>query len=450
MNNSLLSPIKELPNTLSKLYIDNINSTKYAYNILKMCNNKITVINEVNKLPNNCRIGILIPRNGLTNRQCQALSLLYKENGELYKRFQLNGGDTHMTFDDDLLYWNGSCLDENECIKLLPEMIHGIYKVKERTDKMNKLLEYKMNIHNWLNQINGDNECFKEREEITKVIYIKKHHNSPLNIDNINNAIKKSIHLSTQHIIVTSGISQTKMNHLSSHIQNILSSYISNNTMKTTPLIPKYKTIERRSYITGECYTNIKLFFPSFPWSSPNTPSLNLLNEIFGAATPFSAGGPGKGIFARSYERIMKKKGYIASCRTLNFPSKYHGLFGFDFTCFMNEKETLFDIFDTIHQMKKDLSQSELQRAKNILIRKILFNLGNNSSRVEDAAKSYYYFNRVIGENYVDMIEKVTIDDIYKSINHMISHKDKAMLFIQGNKNKIDKIPQLKEALKLL
>ena len=32
----------------------------------------------------------------------------------------------------------------------------------------------------------------------------------------------------------------------------------------------------------------------------------------------------------------------------------------------------------------------------------------------------------------------------------MISHKDKAMLFIQGNKNKIDKIPKLKEALKLL
>ena len=36
-----------------------------------------------------------------------------------------------MTFDDDLLYWNGSCLDENECIKLLPKMIHGIYKLKE-------------------------------------------------------------------------------------------------------------------------------------------------------------------------------------------------------------------------------------------------------------------------------------------------------------------------------
>ena len=79
-----------------------------------------------------------------------------------------------MTFDDDLLYWNGSCLEENECIKLLPKMIHGIYKLKERTDKMNKLLEYKMNIHNWLNQINGDNECLKEREEITKVIYNKK------------------------------------------------------------------------------------------------------------------------------------------------------------------------------------------------------------------------------------------------------------------------------------
>lgn len=446
MNNSLFSPIKELPNTLSKIYIAHSTSTKFVYNIMKMCNNKITVINEVNKIPNNCRIGILIPRNELMNKQCQAISLLYKENGELYKQFQLKGGETNMTFDDDLLYWNGSCLEENECIKLLPKMIHGIYKLKERTDKMNKLLEYKMNIHNWLNQINGDNECLKEREEITKVIYNKKDENIPLNIDNI----KKSIHLSTQHIIVTSGISQTKMKQLSSTIQAILSPYISKSVIKTTPLIPKYKPFERRSYITGDCYTNIKLFFPSFPWSSPNTPSFNLINEIFGAATPFSAGGPGKGIFARSYEKILKKKGYIASCRTLTFPSKYHGLFGFDFTCFMNEKETLSDIIDTIHQMKKDLSHLELQRAKNILIRKILFNLGNNASRVEDAAKSYYYFNRVIGENYVDMIEKVTIDDIYKSINHLISHKDKAILFIQGNKNKIDKIPKLKEALKLL
>ena len=54
MNNSLFSPIKELPNTLSKIYIAHSTSTKFVYNIMKMCNNKITVINEVNKIPNNC------------------------------------------------------------------------------------------------------------------------------------------------------------------------------------------------------------------------------------------------------------------------------------------------------------------------------------------------------------------------------------------------------------
>ena len=94
-------------------------------------------------------------------------------------------------------------------------------------------------------------------------------------------------------------------------------------------------------------------------------------------------------------------------------------------------------------------SQSELNRAKNILSRKILSNLGNNIGRVEDAAKSYYYFNEVMGEKYIYLINKVSVNEIYESINYLIKNKNKSMLFIKGNKSNVSKIPKIEKIINL-
>ena len=451
-NLPFLHPLTQLPELVPKLFHDHSKTNKYIYAIYKLLNNKITLIKEDSKLPSICRIGVLIPRNNLKTKECQALSLLYKESGDLYRKFKNNGGDSNMTYDDDLLYWSGSWIDDNRSIDLISEVLNGIYKFKEDNSYMNKVLESKVKIYNYLNQLSGDNEENLEKEEFRNAIMgynvENKENNSLITISKVNSAIKHGLHLSPHHIIVTSGISNQAFQKISSLISELLSPCLSS-TVKKEILIPQFKLIDKRNFLQNPSPTNIKLIFPCFPWSSPKTPAYNLINEIFGSATPFSVGGPGKGIFSRSYEHVLKKKGYIISCKSLHYPSKYFGLFGFDFSCFTNERQTVADIIETIHNLGNNLSQSELNRAKNILSRKILSNLGNNIGRVEDAAKSYYYFNEVMGEKYIDLINKVSVNEIYESINYLIKNKNKSMLFIKGNKSNVSKIPKVEKIINL-
>lgn len=453
INLPFLHPLTQLQGEVPKIFHDSSTTYKYIYSIYKLLNNKITLIKEGSKFPSVCRIGVLIPRNNLKAKECQALKLLYKESGDLYRKFKINGGESNMTYDDDLLYWSGSWVDESKSIDLIAEMLNGIYKYKEDNSYMNKVLESKINISNYSNQLNGDNEESLEKEDILDTIMgynvEKKEKASKITISQVNSSIKKALHLSPQHIIVTSGISTQAFQKISSLISELLSPRLSS-TVKKKNSVPQFKLIDQRKILKNQSVTNIKLIFPCFQWSSPQTPAYNLISEIFGSATPFSAGGPGKGIFSKSYEHILKNKGYIVSCKTLHYPSKYYGLFGFDFSCFTNERQTARDIIETIHNLGRNLSKSELDRAKNILTRKILSNLGNNIGRVEDAAKSYYYFNEVMGEKYVDLINNVSVNDIYESIKHLIKNKDKSMLFIKGSKDNISKVPKIEKMLNLL
>lgn len=64
---------------------------------------------------------------------------------------------------------------------------------------------------------------------------------------------------------------------------------------------------EKAEYLGGEhrimeeCEsTNIILAYESVPWSHSKMPAFAILQTLIGSATPFSTGGPGKGMHCRA------------------------------------------------------------------------------------------------------------------------------------------------------
>jgi processing peptidase subunit alpha len=56
---------------------------------------------------------------------------------------------------------------------------------------------------------------------------------------------------------------------------------------------------------------NISVVFKSAPWTSPTMSVFFLLQTLIGNATPFSSGGPGKGMYARAYTHLMQAHGFV-------------------------------------------------------------------------------------------------------------------------------------------
>ena len=171
--------------------------------------------------------------------------------------------------------------------------------------------------------------------------------------------------------------------------------------------------------------------------------------KLLVSATPFSSGGPGKGIFSRAYTEILNNNDNIIHFKTLNLPSQFYGLFGFDFSFYKNENNIINSLCNLIKNLNH-INQEEFDRAKNILKRKIINSLLNNSGRVEEIGKEIFYFDKIIGYNILEIIDKITLNDLNKEIKKMINKKNDSILFIKGYSKDINKIPKREKILELI
>ena len=407
---------------------------KYVYRILQVLNKRITVIAEEPKVPSHVQIGLLLSRQNASDNVLQALNAKYVSNRSLIKKCQFNGGDTAMTYDEDALYFKSSCLHVKDSVDIMNEMANAIYNSHPNQQSLTKETPPLTNVNEQHEKDFILNNVFKRNNNMSLHNYISQH-----------------LKTSRNTILSISGIPLSNIPHLTNQIRSIfkphLLPFINSNYTNTNHIS---NPIDKRIYLSEQSNTNIKLLLPSFKWNHKLTPSLTVLTEIFGNATPFSVGGPGKGIFSRSYEHILKNNHHIISCKCMHYPNKSFGLFGLDFTIRNNELHSLLTMINTLKGFVYTITQDELTRAKNILTRKVLFNLNNNAMRLEDASRSFFYFNRVIGDAYTSMINSVSLQSISTAMNDILRNKHNAMLFVSGNYNNINHIPSINSIINLL
>ena len=408
-------------------------SCKYVYQISQLLNKRITLIAEEPKIPSHVQIGLLLSRQNAPDTVLQSLNAKYLSNRRLIKKCQFNGGDTSMAYDEDLLYFRSSCLHVKDSVDIINEMANAIYNSHPNQPSLNKDNILLTNVNEQYEKDFILNNVIKRNNNITLHNYISQH-----------------LKTSQNTILSVSGIPLSQLPNLTNGIHSIFKPHLLptlNNTCTYTNYVNS--PIDKRIYLSHQAHTNIKLLLPSFKWNHSLTPSLTVLTEIFGNATPFSVGGPGKGIFSRSYEHILKNNPHIISCKCMHYPNKTFGIFGLDFTIRNNELHSLLTMINTLKGFV-NTTQNELTRAKNILTRKILFNLNNNAMRLEDASRSFFYFNRVIGNAYTSMINSVSLHSISSAMTTLLHNKHNAMLFVSGNYNNINHIPSITSIINLL
>ena len=421
-----------------------------SYSIFR--NNQNIIVNELNNISENGRIGVVIPRRNLSKNFCNALKLMYKESGNLYKKLQFLGGESFMNFDEDLLYYSFNFYNKSnkETLDLIDEIINSIYNEKSDNNNNNEILNQKLEIYKIFNQINPNNE----NNEFFDFLYQrdKEKDNSKIDIKQLNKIIKELIQTSPKNIFITSGIiNSNNLTHkkICETIQNKLSKYKSKEIKYIKNPLSNLKTYDKRISLDNKSITNLKLFFPTYSWNSNLIPFYSILNEIIGSATPFSSGGPGKGIFSKAYTEILSNNDNIFNFKTLNLPFKYYGLFGFDITFFKKENDIINSLCKLIKNLN-NISLEEFERGKAILKRKIINSLLNNNGRVEAIAKEIFYFDNVIGYKILDMIDKITINELKKEIKNMINKKKESIFYIKGYSNDIKQIPNREKILELI
>jgi len=139
--------------------------------------------------------------------------------------------------------------------------------------------------------------------------------------------------------------------------------------------------------------TNILLAYESVNWTDSEMPTFAVMHTLFGSATGFSTGGPGKGMLNRANNDILRQKFYMNDCESINLHFTDSGLFGLNFTGSSSYcKDILLDMLAVFEKFQRKIDETELNRAKNILKRTILVNLSNQMDRLEEVGRTVYYF----------------------------------------------------------
>jgi len=199
---------------------------------------------------------------------------------------------------------------------------------------------------------------------------------------------------------------------------------------------PISSSTDRNIIKLSEEYTSMEVFkehvavvFETTGWLGEDAFTIAALVKIIGGGTSFSAGGPGKGIFSRMYERIMNVYGWVESADVLQAVYMDTGLIGIYATC---KPGNLPSLLEKVCQQLKELARDpftqpsnfavELERAKNQLKAAIFMALEQRSILFEDIGRQVLvYGKRYSVEEVCNRIDNVTVEDCGRAALKLIS-----------------------------
>jgi len=152
---------------------------------------------------------------------------------------------------------------------------------------------------------------------------------------------------------------------------------------------------------------------------------LSVLQTIMGGGGSFSAGGPGKGMYSRLYERVLNQYGWVESAHS--YPQIYTDsalfvLYG------VSEPEHAHGLasvlVDEARNMAGDVSDVELNRAKNMLKANIWMQSEFRIQRLEDIGRQVVVYGKVTTpEEVCKKIDSVTASDIKRVAAQLLRSK---------------------------
>ncbi|PIC54937.1 hypothetical protein B9Z55_000042 [Caenorhabditis nigoni] len=150
-----------------------------------------------------------------------------------------------------------------------------------------------------------------------------------------------------------------------------------------------------------------------------------VLQSLLGGGGAFSAGGPGKGMYARMYTELMNRHHWIYSAIAHNHSYSDGGVFTVTASAPPdNIHDALILLVHQILQLQQGIDPEELARARTQLRSHLMMNLEVRPVLFEDMVRQVLgHGERKQPEEYAERIEKVTNQDILRVTERLLSSK---------------------------
>ncbi|TRY50580.1 Mitochondrial processing peptidase, insulinase like metalloprotease [Cryptosporidium tyzzeri] len=277
---------------------------------------------------------------------------------------------------------------------------------------------------------------------------------SDLNIQNLTD-FRNSNFLSRNTIIVGTGISH---DHLIKKILNSsrkfdITEQNSVNNLKNdeqTMKIPKYVGGLVKNKLPHYGFTDILVAFETnLNWKGRELVALSVLQAYLGGGSSFSVGGPGKGIHSKLFLDVLNKFDWVESCNC--FVNQYSdtGLFGIHITSYPGYSlESIKVIAKQLGKMK-NISERELERAKNLVLSTIYTAYENRSHYMEEISKQILSYSEFIElDEIINCIKSIGIEDIKKVANLILSKADRPTVVAVGTD--MNQVPNYNEIISII
>uniref|UniRef100_A0A1B6MP28 Mitochondrial-processing peptidase subunit alpha n=1 Tax=Graphocephala atropunctata TaxID=36148 RepID=A0A1B6MP28_9HEMI len=172
-----------------------------------------------------------------------------------------------------------------------------------------------------------------------------------------------------------------------------------------------------------------------------------VLNMMMGGGGSFSAGGPGKGMYTRLYTNVLNRYHWMYNATAYNHAYADTGLFCIHASATPAHVRDMVDVLTReIVAMAGPTGDKELRRAKTQLQSMLLMNLEARPVVFEDIARQVLATgHRKRPEAFMDMIEKVTSDDISRVSQRML--RSQPAVAARGRVQKLPTLPDIQAAL---
>lgn len=196
-------------------------------------------------------------------------------------------------------------------------------------------------------------------------------------------------------------------------------------TSKATPKQLKYIGGTAYYEIAEEHLLHISIAFNGLPAtaSTKDTIAFATLQMLLGGGNAFSAGGPGKGMYSRLYQRVLNRHHWIESCRVFAHSYASCGLFGIHASAPPSHARDLAKV--VVAQIRDSaegpMSIEEVDRARNQVKSAVLMGLESRVAQVEQLAEQVAFNQEYLTPAQIcERVDAIKAVDLQEAAQKMI------------------------------
>jgi len=186
----------------------------------------------------------------------------------------------------------------------------------------------------------------------------------------------------------------------------------------------KYTGGEVRMHNPGSVdpFAHVALAFETASWHDKDLVPMCVLQMMMGGGGSFSAGGPGKGMYSRLYERVLNRYNWVESATSFNAIFNDSSLFGIYGTSEPGNVGQLTEVLvDQLREMGGKVDGQDLSRAKAQLKSAVHMQLESQCLQLEDMGRQILTYGHVKSPaDICASVDAVTEADIQRVASNMI------------------------------